>query len=94
VAVTIVLTTSIPTTFWTMDVRRVMMVVKQIVGASRLYCKRYSSEDHPAYVQRHWCRWAIWWQRQHAYLNRARTQVARWLDMWPNVRSSAELGCS
>jgi len=30
--------------------------------------QRYSSADHPAYVQRHWYRWANWWQRQHASL--------------------------
>ena len=32
--------------------------------------KRYSSADHPAYVQRHCYRWANWWQRQYAYLQR------------------------
>ena len=56
--------------------------------------KRISSADHPAYVQRHCYRWANWWQRQHAHLCCARTQVARWRDLWPNVRPSAELGCS
>ena len=53
--------------------------------------QRISSADHPAYVQRHCYRWANWWQRQHAYLSRARTQVARWRDMWPNVRPSADV---
>ena len=39
--------------------------------------QRYSSADHSAYVQRHCYRWANWWQRQHASLCGARTQVAR-----------------
>ncbi|MBV53516.1 MAG: hypothetical protein CL816_05550 [Coxiellaceae bacterium] len=33
--------------------------------------QRYSSADHPAYVQRHWYRWANWWQRQHASMSSA-----------------------
>ena len=33
-----------------------------------LESQRYSSADHPAYVQRHWYRWANWWQRQHEIL--------------------------
>ena len=37
---------------------------------------RYSSADHPAYVQRHCYRWANWWQSQHVHLSGARIQVA------------------
>ena len=42
-------------------------------------------------MQRQGYRWANWWQRQHVSLSRARTQVARWRDMWPNVRPSADV---
>ena len=47
--------------------------------------QRISSADHPAYVQRHCYRWANWWQRQHAHLCCARTQVGRWLEMRVDV---------
>ena len=43
--------------------------------------KHISSADHPAYVQRHCYRWANWWQRQHAHLCCARTQVGRWREI-------------
>ena len=49
--------------------------------------QRYSSADHPAYVQRHWYRWANWWQRQHASLCGAGLlswhDDKRWVIKWP-----------
>ena len=45
--------------------------------------KRYSSADHPAYVQSHCYRWATWWTSQHPALGCTRTTaIAQWRCLW------------